>query len=435
MSLWLDHLPRDVLSTISSHLTKATTPLPLLPLLTATTHNHAALLHPLHPNLSLIDVPLQTLPHVLSVHSPTFLHVILQDRPEHLRLLPDLQVPNLTVVIQGYSTLHKTVHALATAKSSRHALSFPLPPCEWNHPLVKPSDLIPLETLPKLKELHFTCVGYSTFLEEIAFWRAITYISSLTNISIAAIRKNTTTAFTWSSTTSDCPFLPFLSTRASVSLQGTYSIAELASTVGRSVKKASDIDTVTTPDQLLNLCTSCPNLAYLHLKLPPSATGSVQEALQNLPNIRALVLHFTDDEVARFSPGTLLATVKNAPNLTELSLAQVHAPLAELEAILKHLGARLEVFDVSLDYYTESPLEACVALCESAVKYNHGLRSFLEHSEDLLKAFEQRDRVKMLAKQTLALLKRLGICAPLVSTDGIVRKVRALLAQCEGGWV
>lgn len=93
---------------------------------------------------------------------------------------------------------------------------------------------------------------------------------------------------------------------------------------------------------------------------------------------------------------------------------------------MKHIGPRLEVFDASIDNQTQTPLEMCIALCNTAIKFNRALRSFLHNSAKFSHKLEKRDRIESLARRALVMLRQLDLRATLLSNEKLIERIRAL---------
>lgn len=127
-----------------------------------------------------------------------------------------------------------------------------------------------------------------------------------------------------------------------------------------------------------------PNLKRLKCGLFGGAEVALVDVCRAAPSLHTLQLDWNHESGGKRGPyndfkivsrGALLRLVESAPSLANLSLCHVKIPAAELHALLRYIGSRLESLEISAVFESEDDIEKLVTILETLVVYNSNVQS------------------------------------------------------------
>lgn len=232
--------------------------------------------------------------------------------------------------------------------------------------------------------------------------------------------------------------LPLLSTLDAVHIRRVPASMYVAEQLGSAVSSIISKQCLSRSDVEM-LGARCPRLLELDVRIHEDATVALVDAVRSMSSLRSLRVRWSAPAVSikrsykwnlasfcSVAPGLLLTIVESLPDLVELDLLCVRIDMAELTAILRKLGKRLQHFSTSIADQDESPFDRLDAVFRAVTACNSGLHYFsidVQRTDEmsLLGTMQHEDPEKRLRQGRVLAesLRRLSRAAPALNTEEI----------------
>lgn len=232
--------------------------------------------------------------------------------------------------------------------------------------------------------------------------------------------------------------LPSLSTLDSVHIIGAQAPLYVAEKLGTVVKSLATKQCLLKSDVEM-LGRRCPKMSDLRVGIHEDASVALIDALSNMSSLKSLKMRWGVPaapaargykwNIASFcsvQPGILLRALDNLPDLVELELLCVRIDIAELTAILRKLGKRLQRFSTSIADQDEGPFQRLDRIVRAVTRYNpslHNLSIDMQRTDQMtllgIMQHENREQRVRQGRMLVAALKELSRTAPALRTEEI----------------
>lgn len=157
-----------------------------------------------------------------------------------------------------------------------------------------------------------------------------------------------------------------------------------------------------------------PNMKKLACKIQPEAIVALAEVCRNSPFLHTLHLTWKskcqDDLDANVKNRPVLTLVQGIPMLENVLFSQATISTTELREIMMFMGSRLKRLETRSDFLGEDMSDRIFTILETAVEFNHNLRSL--HLQKTYVTVECKMAERTEVEKAKALLSRMSIRQP-----------------------